>query len=108
MSDELRRKILERRARFVTAAVASAGLAACRPCLEVVPPDDGVSSDAAVGDAGPGHVGGADASVDAVPIPCLSVPPEDTGIADAGPDTKEAGPKPRPCLKVAPKACLDY
>lgn len=113
MSDELRRKILARRARFVTAAIASAGLAACRPCLDVAPPDDGVRPDAPTAkDAGPTD-GGAE------PVPCLDVPPPDTGVpldmglppdtgvADAG--AKETGPAPRPCLKVAsPKACLDY
>lgn len=79
--DELKKRILSRRAKFVAAAIAASGLAACG-----------------------GEVGGpADAAADApkdtaadVPQPCLSAP------FDAGPDTG-----PQPCLDVAVDAGPD-
>ncbi|MBL8718901.1 MAG: hypothetical protein JNL79_23160 [Myxococcales bacterium] len=123
MSDEPRRRILERRARFVTAAIASAGLAACRPCLSIEPLDGDARFDAGGADATTQP--DAAAQVDAgspetgspPPVPCLSPVPADTGtqaIPDAGSQgsAADAGPAPMPCLKIAPpkappKACLD-
>lgn len=122
MSDEPRRRILERRARFVTAAIASAGLAACRPCLSMVPtdpPPDGPSGADASADA-TGSNGVSDAGTDTglPPVPCLSPMIADTGTTDPSPaldggsqgKQPDAGPPPMPCLKIAPpppKACLD-
>lgn len=71
MSDEARKLILARRARFVAAAMVGAGLgagAACtpQPCLEP-----------------PIHTGGSES-----PMPCLSVaptPPDAGALGDAGP-----------------------
>lgn len=92
MSDEARKKILERRATFVAAAIASIA-ASCEhkppisaePCLSVQPYEAGPPEDTGTEPTAP---------PDAEPIPCLSpaLPPE-----DAGPP-----PKPMPCLKVAP------
>jgi len=126
VSDEPRRRILERRARFVTAAIASAGLAACRPCLSMVPPDGDARVDA--GEADATTQADAAAQVDAAspdtgspppPVPCLSPMIADTGTQDTlTPDAgsqgsmADVGPAPMPCLKIAPpkhppKACLD-
>lgn len=90
MSDDTKKLIMARRARFVAAALA--GLAA-----------DGCGKTTASADAGQ--------EVDAnasPPTPCLAVPfdfqPPDAGAdsaADAAPP-----PAPQPCLSVAPQPCL--
>lgn len=102
MSDA-RRKILERRAAFVAAALASMGAVSCQPqvCLSAVaddasprptPPD--TSSPPVPEEVGPA------ACLSEAPMPCLSPPPM---IVDAAPPRKpDAGPKPQPCLKMAP------
>ncbi|MBK7395903.1 MAG: hypothetical protein IPJ34_06240 [Myxococcales bacterium] len=116
--DDARRKILERRSRFVAAAISTIAIGceppAPQPCLKTAPPDamsapdEGVAEDASAPEE--------DATT--VPQPCLSpqvclspVPPPDTGPPDTGtPDVK-----PHPCLKIAPpkkdagpKVCLDF
>lgn len=125
MSDEPRRRILERRARFVTAAIASAGLAACRPCLSMVPPDGDAQADAGGADAtAQAEATSPDTGTPPPPMPCLSPMVPDTGTADTGTSTADGGsqahkpdaqgPAPMPCLKVAPPkpqppptVCLD-
>ena len=93
MSDDARRHILQRRARFLAAAVATVGIGSvsCKPqpCLsQVQPPHDATPAE----DAAPEVEGTSDPH----PEPCLSVAlPEDD--ADAGPK-----PMPQPCLKVMP------
>lgn len=127
MSDDVRQKILARRARFVTAAIASAGLAACRPCLDVAPPDDG-PRDAGAADAAdasksvpsvsaePFDASGPQAAACLTPMVFDAGAPSDVGGAGSGaagdaatPDAapKEVGPKPHPCLKVAPGKDFD-
>ncbi len=78
--DDLKQRILSRRARFIAAALAATSATACgskpQVCLEPVDPGDG-SADApsdAPADAP------LDSSDDAGPQPCLKVAP------DAGPD----------------------
>lgn len=82
-TDDLKKRILSRWARFIAAALAATSATACgskpQVCLEPIDPGDGSAdapSDAPseAGDAGP------DASDDAGPQPCLKVAP------DAGPD----------------------
>lgn len=93
MSDEARKKILERRATFVAAAIASLA-ASCEhkppisaePCLSAPPYEAGTPEDTSEPTA----------TQDAEPLPCLSpMPPKE----DAGPPPP---PIPAPCLKVAP------
>lgn len=109
MADDAKRIVLARRASFVAAAVASAGLIHCdackppRPCLSVVytPPEGGV------------------------PQPCLSVLPypedaataaaTEAGIEDGGRDSGNDGGKgraPGDATKRpdggAPKVCLSF
>jgi hypothetical protein len=85
MSDEAKRRILARRARFVAAAMTGAAVACGKekaeppqPCLSVVyvPPDAG-------------------AEAAAPPAPCLTVAPPSPAVPDAG-------AHPRPCLSIAP------
>ena len=99
MSDDARKKILERRAAFVAAAIASiAATSSCEPkpaispepCLSVMPDETGPreAEDAAVEvvEVGP--------TPEPHPAVCLSpMPPP----ADAGPK-----PIPQPCLSVVP------
>ena len=116
MSDRTRRTILERRAAFLAAAVASIGAAsACdelskaRACLSatadpsarpLAPPAD--AAPAAPPDDGPPDEG--------PPMPCLSiaVPADAAPIACLGPmplhDAGSGPPKPKPkaCLSVLP------
>lgn len=111
MSDDAKRAVLARRARFVAAAMAGIATASCdacsRPCLSPRP-----------------------TSVDASPGPCLSVPmgPVDAGeqiAIDSGADAGDAGdagkdasraadkrpvigpPPPQPCLSPMPRVCLE-
>ncbi len=78
--DELKKRILSRRAKFVAAAIAATGIAACGG--EVSGPTDAAAD------------GPKDTQAD-VPQACLSAP------IDAG----DAGPQ--PCLDVAPDASDD-
>jgi len=128
--DDARRIILARRARFVAAALASAGIATAscggetsgdgspEPCLSIG------ASGGQYNDAG---TGGQQAGAGGMPMPCLSPPPGGmygaggmpqpclevvpTGGAggtasDAGPDATDAGPAPLdaaipvPCLSI--------
>lgn len=80
MSDDAKKTILARRAKFIAAAVASVGVA-CRaePCLSVMPPSD----------AAQGSTPQADAAPD--PVACLA-------YVAPNPQPDDAGPM--PCLKV--------
>jgi len=107
MSDA-RGKILERRARFLAAAVATVGIgtASCKPqpCLSQVAPQTDATSM-------PDDV----APEEPPPAPCLSVAyPEESGAEPDAltaaspmpclsqtPPPQDAGPKPQPCLKVS-------
>lgn len=91
MSDDAKRAILARRARFLAAAIAGVGVAACggetegpspQPCLE--PAID-------AGDAGD----------DGAPEPCLGMPAPD---AEPEPCLSAPAPdaEPAPCLDVEP------
>ena len=119
MSDEARKKILERRTKFVAAALASVAVtASCdrkpgispEPCLSVP-----ISVDSGATDAG--AEAAALEPIEPPPQPCLSalpLPQEDAGAPTAppmpclkvAPPPKDAGPAPtpQPCLTpVAPK-----
>jgi hypothetical protein len=98
---EAKSKILARRARFLAAAAASAGIVACSSADDGTPtPADSGATDSAV-----------DTSMsDTGPMPCLE-PLEDTGVLDSGSDTfvpdsatdtgeKDTGPM--PCLAPPP------
>ena len=106
MSHDARRKILDRRATFVAAAIAS--MTACErkpgispePCLSAPPI---TVSDTGTTDAGATE--DTSGSSEAPPLPCLSPMPPDTGVAPT-PTAQDAGPKPHPCLKVAPSEPL--
>ncbi len=96
MSDDARKAILSRRARFVAAALTAVGTSAmdgCKPqpCLEPTPVD--AEMRAAPADAGTAPVDKkSDAAEEtmAPPEPCLKIAmPQD------------AGPPPMPCLSVA-------
>ena len=107
-ADDAKKAILARRARFVTAAIASVGIACdsnptvClsppQPCLsqwvEPLPVDGGASADATVPEPPPqpclSPVAVPPEDAEAPPQPCLSVVPPQA------PD--DAGPPPRPCL----------
>lgn len=97
-----RERILARRAKFIAAAIASAGAIGCsddttaQVCLE--PMFDGGSD-----------TGSADANADTKPMPCLD-PVVDTGVMDAtdsgvsDTNNTDADPDtgPMPCLKMPP------
>jgi len=96
MSDEARRAILARRARFVAAALASAGLAAGLTQCGGKTERDG---------------GGSDAGSDVAPQPCLGMPQQD---AEPRPclEPPEPDAEPQPCLGMPlpdaePQPCLD-
>lgn len=80
MNDDVKKLILARRARFVLAAVAAAGVTASA-C--------GGSEATQSSDAG------ADAAQDATPQPCLTAPQPDAGVRDGAAD---ADAQPQPCL----------
>lgn len=106
-----RDKILARRAKFMAAAFASAGLVACSSetgtgpsiCLEPAYDGGGDTADS----------GGADTSdtADTRPMPCLE-PPEDSSVmdsattdsavADSARDTGASDTFPMPCLSLPP------
>jgi len=106
MSDETRRRILERRARFVAAALASAALgASCgrgsAPAIQKLPEEaDGAIARPDADDAAP--EGG--------PVEA-DVGPYDVGSGaqgDAASDARSGGtPRPRPCLSPVRK-CLSF
>lgn len=129
MSDDVRKKILERRTKFVAAALASvAATASCEhkppisaePCLSA-PPMEVDASPPGPDAAGPDAAGPDATAHEPAPAVCLSpMPPPKPPLDDAGvgpkpapvpclsqqpplPPPPDAGPKPQPCLKVAPK-----
>ncbi len=95
---ESRRRILERRAAFVAAAVAAVATASCERnplvCLSAVPLDEGPKPTPPPDAAAPPVVDAAP-EIGATAVPCLSIamPPRDAGPPDA---------KPHPCLKMLP------
>jgi hypothetical protein len=84
--DELKKRILARRAKLVAAALAAGGLAAT-----------GIASLEACGGQTPGDAG-ADAPIDE-PQACLSVAPYPDAASDTGAD---ADAEPQPCLSPMP------
>jgi hypothetical protein len=103
-SSDSRRRILERRAAFVAAAIASMGAAGCQPQVCLSPVADEKTSKPAAPDAAPPPAveAGPEPCLSEAPMPCLSPPPV---IVDAGPPPKpmpDAGAKPHPCLKMPP------
>ena len=101
MSDDPHRKtILSRRATFIAAALASAGIGSTMPACGGETDSSSRRSDA--GDAQPQPC--LDIAPDAEPQPCLGALPE-----DAGPATPDATPdaEPRPCLKMALDAATE-
>jgi hypothetical protein len=112
MSEQAKQAILARRARFVAAALAAAGIGACetmrpQPCLSqvYVPPEAG--PEAAIDDAG--------AATTAPNAPDATASTDATGALDSGssrdagadpiprPSVDAAPPGPMPCLSVSPK-----
>ncbi|MBL8720648.1 MAG: hypothetical protein JNL79_31975 [Myxococcales bacterium] len=104
MSDA-KNRILARRAKFVTAALTTV-LAAC-----------GSSTTEEAKDTGTGSEVGTDGGADTGPVPCLDMPPPDTGTLDTGGldtgsldssaadsggvrDSADEDTGPTPCLKV--------
>ncbi len=75
--------ILARRAKFVAAAVASAGMVSACGASEAQSPADATS----------------ETSADTSPSPCLRTVPPDTGLVDGGADVSDTNPT--PCLDVA-------
>jgi hypothetical protein len=90
--DDARKRILERRARFVAAAVTTFAASACerpQPCLSAVPLE---TRDSGNGDAQPAATQSATSSEETdagAPMPCLAPPPATT-------------PVPAPCLSPMP------
>lgn len=90
--DDARKRILERRARFVAAAVASLAVGGCerpQPCLSAVPLETRDSGTADTSAAGSATVQQEEADTGA-PMPCLSPPPMMTTAT------------PAPCLSPMP------
>ena len=86
-SDELKKRILSRRARFIAAALAGAGIGAAPACG---------TAQACLFPAGGGFDSGVDADDEAPPQICLTAPQPDAGAdADAASDADAA---PQPCL----------
>lgn len=87
MSDDARRILLSRRARFLAAAIASIGTASaegCKPmvCLEPAPPAEDASADAEAGTrTNEGGVTALDAGGE-LPQSCLSQTPPDPDASD--------------------------
>ncbi len=104
--DDAKRAILARRARFVTAALASAGLAAAAlsGCGGETDRDQKKQTSDA-GDAAPLPCLGTPAP-DADPAPCLSAPAPDSGPEPClGAPAPDASPE--PCLDFDPDASFD-
>ena len=91
-TDDAKRLILARRAKFVAAAVA--GIAAACGGAETSP--EPCLSQVLNRDAGPDGEVSSDASADAEPRPCLDLPLTDAST-DAGDDAE-----PQPCLSPLP------
>ena len=109
MSDDARSKIVQRRARFLAAAVATVGIGAVscspRPCLSQVQP----RTDATPSYEDSGTITTPTASdADVPPQPCLSVLPPDEDPAphpclSVSPPQPDPDAGPQPCLKIKPK-----
>lgn len=101
MSDDVRRKILERRAAFVAAAFASISACERTETTSVSPvssemskgADASISVDASIGPA---------VCLSESPQPCLAPPPLPTTDARPIACLSPPRPKPRPCLEMAP------
>jgi hypothetical protein len=109
MADDARRRILERRAAFIAAAIASLATTSCeetqpKVCLSALPDEKAKSVPTGTVDAS-----SADPDAELGPAPCLSEVPYPKATADAG--ARDA--RPRPCLKMAlprdagPMVCLE-
>ncbi|MGZ3423259.1 MAG: hypothetical protein ACXWUG_10735 [Polyangiales bacterium] len=99
---EAKSKILARRARFLAAAAASAGIVACSSA------DDGTPTPSDSGGTDTGISTDTGMSTDTGPMPCLT-PVEDTGVLDSGTDSTTdsasdtgADTGPMPCLAPPP------
>lgn len=119
--DDARRKILERRSRFVAAAISTIAIGCERPppqpCLSPIAPDDiGSGPDDAAPDA---STAAEDATTYPHPSvttpPCLTPMPNPPDAGPPKPDAATPDAKPHPCLKVAPPkkdagphVCLDF
>lgn len=79
--DEIQKRILARRARFVAAALAASGLGVAAACGGDVTPGGDAGSDAGI-DA----VADAAQQPDVIPQPCLSPPLQDSGGPGDGGD----------------------
>ena len=102
MSDEARKRILARRARFVAAAIASLGVASCdkpQPCLSVtaIPPPSTSTKEApeAVDASAPDTTAPDTATEDTLDA-------NEAGASDAIIDVRPETTKATPCLKIAP------
>jgi hypothetical protein len=82
-NDELKKRILARRAKFVAAALAASGLGVAAACG---------------GDVSQGGDAGTDAAVDSPPQPCLSPPQGDASADVAAEADTDADAAPQPCL----------
>lgn len=111
MSDDARKLILQRRARFVAAAVASVGMGAgCEK--ESAPPLMCLSQIQPPADSGATENSGADTGAQVTdtgppPMPCLSVStatPANDPALPPGDNAVDGGPAPAPCL--SPMPCL--
>jgi hypothetical protein len=116
--DDSKRIILSRRARFIAAALASAGLAANPACSGDVEDGDKVAAGGTGGAGGAGSGGGGsggtaqDGGRDA-PQVCLSIPGGSGGagaVGGAGGAPFDANAEPLPCLvpplDAGPQPCL--
>jgi hypothetical protein len=102
---EAKSKILARRARFLAAAAASAGIVACSSADDgtPAPTDSGSAADTAASDTG--------TSSDTGPMPCLT-PVAETGVLDSDTDSasdssasdtaSDTDTGPMPCLAPPP------
>lgn len=100
----LRDRILARRAKFVAAALASAGTIGCSStasvCLE--PAIDASGTDTNKSDTTTRPEACLTPALDTGPEPCLE-PPLDSGTADSTvSDTRDPDTGPAPCLKMPP------
>ena len=82
-NDELKKRILARRAKFVAAALAASGLGVAAACGGDV---------TKAGDAG------TDAAADSPPQPCLSPPQSDASFDAPSDSSADADATPQPCL----------
>ncbi|MGZ3423258.1 MAG: hypothetical protein ACXWUG_10730 [Polyangiales bacterium] len=104
MSDETRRRILERRARFVAAALASTSAACDRVnpmvCLEPPPitADDATAKPSSTASASATTSASTPSSADAMPLECLKIAPPPTTHPPPPPSGGAGGAKPKVCL----------